>query len=199
MIAQERDEAKRLAFRAARGAWEAARLVFVDESGCQTNMTPRYGRAPKGKRAVGKTPRNHDKNVTRIAALTPQGMGAAMTLDGAADTAAFLAYLQQVLVPTLTPGQVVVLDNLSVHRNAEVRRVIAAAGCAVAYLPPYSPDYMPIEGAFSKIKQRLRLVEARTREASGAAIGAALEAVTAGDAAGWFAACGYPLDPAQSL
>lgn len=199
MIAAERDEAKRVAFRATRAGWQAERLVFVDESGCQTNMTSHYSRAPKGKRAYGKAPRNHGKNVTLIASLSAKGIGAAMTLDGAANTAAFMAYLRQVLIPTLTPGQIVVLDNLSVHKNAEVRRVIAGAGCALAYLPPYSPDYMPIEGAFSKLKQQLRTIEARTREGLQGAIGDALEMITAGDAAGWFAACGYPLTPVQPL
>lgn len=160
-------------------------------------MTPHYSRAPRGKRAYGKTPRNHGKNVTLIASLSHRGMGPAMTLDGATDTAAFVAYLREVLAPTLTPGQIVVLDNLSVHKNTEVRRLVARAGCTVAYLPPYSPDYMPIEGAFSKLKQHLRRVEARTREALQRAIGAALDTITAGDAAGWFAACGYPLRQAQ--
>lgn len=199
LIAHERDEGKRAAFRLARQGWDRGWLVFVDESGCQTTMTPRYARAPKGKRAYGRVPRNQGTNITLIAALSQAGMGAAMTLEGAADTEAFVAYLTHQLVPSLVPGQVVVLDNLSVHKNAAVRRLVEGAGCGLAYLPPYSPDYMPIEGAFSKLKQYLRTIEARTREGVEKAIGVALDTITAGDAAGWFTACGYPPNPAQPL
>ena len=180
-----------------RALWAARTLVFVDESGTQTNMTPRYNRAPRGQRAFGAAPRNHGKNTTLIAALTHTGVGATMTLDGAADADAFVAYLTDVRVPTLVPGQIVVMDNLSVHKDRRVAPLIAGARCRLVYLPAYSPDCTPIEQAFSKIKTFLRRVAARTREALAGAITAALAMVTAADAAGWFTACGYPLRAAQ--
>jgi transposase len=197
LIATERDEAARAAWRVRAAVWQASSLIFVDESGTQTNMTPRYSRAPRGQRADGAAPRNQGKNTTLIAALSTQGMGAAMTLEGAADADAFVAYLTDVLVPTLVPGQIVVMDNLSVHKDKRVAPLIAGARCWLVYLPAYSPDFTPIEQAFSKIKTFLRRVEAWTREALEAAITAALGTITATDAAGWFTACGYPLKSAQ--
>jgi transposase len=197
LIATERDEAARAAWRAMAALWDARRLVFVDESGTQTNMTPRYSRAPQGERAYGAAPRNHGKNTTLIAALSAAGVGAAMTLEGAADAEAFVAYVTAVLVPTLVPGQMVIMDNLSVHKDARVRQRIEGAQCQLVYLPAYSPDFTPIEQAFSKVKAFLRRVEARTREALEGAIGAALGTITAADAVGWFTACGYLLRLAQ--
>jgi transposase len=198
LIATERDEAARAAWRAMSALWAATRLVFVDESGAQTNMTPRTSRAPRGQRAYGAAPRNHGKNTTLIAALTHTGISATMTLEGAADADAFVAYLTHVLVPTLVPGQIVVMDNLSVHKDKRVAPLIAGAKCRLVYLPAYSPDFTPIEQAFSKIKAFLRQAEARTREALEAAITAALATVTPTDAIGWFTACGYPPPSAQS-
>ena len=116
-----------------------------------------------------------------------------MTLEGAADADAFVAYLAHFLVPTLKPGQIVVMDNLSVHKDERVAPLIAGAKCRLVYLPAYSPDFTPIEQAFSKLKAFLRRAEARTREALEEAITAALATITATDAAGWFTACGYPL------
>ncbi|GAC1379055.1 MAG: hypothetical protein NVS4B2_33400 [Chloroflexota bacterium] len=197
LIATERDVAARMAWRAIAASWEADALVFVDESGTQTNMTPRYSRAPRGQRAVGVAPRNHGKNTTLIAALSAEGMGAAMTLEGAADADAFVAYLTHLLVPTLMPGQIVVMDNLSVHKDERVAPLIAGAKCRLVYLPAYSPDFTPIEQAFSKLKTFLRRTEARTREALGEAITAALATITATDAVSWFTACGYPLKTDQ--
>jgi transposase len=197
LIASERDEAARAAWRAMAAVWDATRLIFVDESGAQTNMTPRTSRAPRGQRAYGAAPRNHGKNTTLIAALSGAGMGATMTLEGAADADAFVAYLTQVLVPTLVPGRIVIMDNLSVHKDKRVGPLIAGAGCRLAYLPAYSPDMTPIEQAFSKVKAFLRRAEARTREGLDAAITAALGTITMTDAAGWFTACGYPLEGAQ--
>jgi transposase len=199
LIASERDAAARAAWRAVSALWDATRLVFVDETGSQTNMTPRTSRAPRGQRAYGQAPRNHGKNTTLIAALSAAGMGVAMTLEGAADADAFVAYLTHVLVPTLGAGQIVVMDNLSVHKDKRVAPLIAAAGCRLVYLPAYSPDFTPIEQAFSKIKTYLRRAQARTREALEAAITAALATITATDATGWFTACGYSPLPAQPL
>jgi len=125
LIASERDEAARAAFRAMSAVWEATQLTFIDESGTQTNMTPRYSRAPRGERAVGSAPRNHDKNTTLVASLSLTGLGAAMTLEGALDGDAFaagrpLGSMEAFLVPTLVAGQIVVMDNLSVHKDKRV-------------------------------------------------------------------------------
>jgi transposase len=161
-------------------------------------MTPRSGRAPRGVRVVGSVPRNHGPNTTLFAALSLDGITAAMTLEGAADRAAFEVYVAEVLAPSLTPGQLVIWDNLSVHKSAKAAQLIAARGCRVRFLPPYSPDFAPIEQAFSKLKTSLRRTGARTREALQAAIAAALAAITATDAQAWFAHCGYPI-PAQLI
>lgn len=193
MTAAERDEAARAAWRAGAAGLDPAALVFVDESGTHTAMTPRYARAPRGRRAVGAAPRNHGPNVTLFAALTAQGIGAALVVPGAADRRAFEAYVARTLVPTLRPGQVVVLDNLNVHRGERVRRLIEAAGCRLLFLPAYSPDFNPIEPAFAKVKQHLRRAQARAFDALVAAIGAALDAVTPQDAHGFFAHCRFAL------
>lgn len=139
--------------------------------------------------------------MTLLATLTPAGMGAAMLLEGAADQAAFDTFVAQQLVPSLRPGQTVILDNLSVHKSAQARDLIAAAGCALHFLPTYSPDFNPIEHAFAKVKHLLRRAEARTFAALRAAAGPALDAVTPADARAFFADCGFPLpnDPGQPL
>lgn len=196
LIASERDDAARAAFRAMSALWEATTIIFLDESGTQTNMTPRYSRAPRGERAVGSAPRNHEKNTTLVASLSLAGLGEAMTLEGALDGDAFVAYLTVFLVPTLVAGQIVVMDNLSVHKDKRVRPLIEGAGCRLIYLPAYSPDLTPIEQAFSKIKDYLRRVGARTRAALAAAITAAIATVTAEDAEGWFTHCGYRTEQA---
>jgi transposase len=172
---------------------DPATLVFVDESGTNLAMTPRYGRAPRGQRVVGTAPRNHGPNTTVIAALSPAGIPAAMTVEGAIDRLAFDAFVQKVLVPSLRPGQTVIWDNLSVHKSATAQKLIEAAGCQVCFLPPYSPDFAPIELAFSKLKTFLRRAQARTRIALDEAITAGLATVTTADAHGWFAHCRYPL------
>lgn len=173
-------------------------LVFVDESGTNLAMTPRYGRAPRGERVVGVAPRNHGKNTTLVAALSLTGVTAAMTVEGAMDRCAFDAFVAQVLVPSLQPGQVVVWDNLSVHKSEDAQRLIEDGGCQLLWLPPYSPDFTPIEQAFSKLKTALRRTGARTRDDLDTAITAGLAAITAADAPGWFAHCGYPI-PAHLL
>ena len=136
-------------------------------------------------------PADRGTNVTLLAALSRDGVVAAMTLTGAADALAFEAYVREALAPTLVPGQIVFLDNLRLHQGAEVRRLIEARGCALRFLPAYSPDFAPIEQAFSKLKALLRRAGARTREALEAAIAEALAAISAHDAQGWFTACGY--------
>ena len=158
-------------------------------------MTPRYGRAPRGERVVGVVPRNHGPNTTLVAAMGLDGITAAMTVDGAMERCAFVA---QVHVPSLQPGQVVVWDNLSVHKSAHAQRLIEARGCQLLWLPPYSPDFTPIEQAFSKLKTGLRRTGARTRDKLDAAITAGLALITAADTPGWFAHCGDPI-PAQLI
>ena len=159
--------------------------------GSNANLAPRYGRAPRGERAYGKAPRNTATNTTLIASMTEDGMGPAMLLTGAADTAAFEAYVEWVLSPSLTPGRVVVMDNLSAHKSERVRGLIERRGCGLWYLPSYSPALSPIEEAFSKLKQSLRKTRARTREALERVIAEALELITAKDARGYFTHCGY--------
>jgi transposase len=173
------------------------RLVFVDETGTHTRMTPLYARAPRGERAYGHVPRNHTRNTTLVAALTLAGLDAPMVLEGAMDREAFVAWLRHFLVPTLVPGQVVVMDNLNVHKGTQVRQIIEGRGCALVYLPAYSPDMTPIEGAYSKVKTRLRRAGKRTQRELEAAIGEAVATVTARDASGWFTHCGYRLPTGQ--
>jgi transposase len=166
-------------------------LVFVDESGSNLAMALRYGWALRGQRAWGQAPTNRGKNTTLFAAMTHEGLLASMTVEGAANTEAFLTYLDAVLCPALRPGQTVLIDNLKVHKAQAVRQRIEACGCRLVFLPRYSPDFNPIEGAFSKLKTFLRRVQARTREALEVAIGAGLQTITAQDARGWFKHYGY--------
>src|SRR5712691_5851824 len=189
--ATERDEAARAAYREYIKQLDANQVVVVDECGSNIALTPLYARAPKGKRASGSIPRNRGKNMTLIAALSRQGMTASMILDGAANGLAFEIYVEQVLAPSLTTGQIVVMDNLSIHKGVKVRNAIEARGCQLLFLPSYSPDLSPIEEAFSKLKAALRRASARTREALEEAICQALPLITAQDARGWFAHCGY--------
>jgi transposase len=175
---------------------DATRLVIVDECGSNIALTPLYARAPKGERAHGSVPRNRGKNTTLLASLSLTGIGACMIIAGAVNGQVFEAYVEQILAPSLVAGQIVVLDNLSVHTGARVRQLIEEKGCELFFLPAYSPDYSPIEETFSKLKAFLRRVGARTHEALQEAIGQALETVTAQDALGWFTHCGY--QPAQA-
>jgi transposase len=191
-VASERDEEARGLWRWLASHFDARRLVFVDESGFHTSMTRLRARAPKGERAYGKVPRNRGKNTTLIAAMSLEGaMGESMTIEGATDAEAFEAYVEHFLAPTLKVGQVVVLDGLGAHRTQRVTELIEVRGAQLLFLPSYSPDLNPIEEAFSKIKELVRKVRARTREALEEAIAVALCTVTPEDAAGWFAHAGY--------
>lgn len=156
----------------------------MDESSTNLAMTPRYGRAPRGERVVGTAPRNHGKNTTLVAALRLDGITAAMTVEGAMDRRAFDVVVERILAPSLTPGQVVIWDNLSVHKRDDAKQAIVARGCHLLWLPPYSPDFAPIEQAFSTRKTVLRRAGARTRVGLDAAITAALATITAADARG---------------
>lgn len=168
-------------------------VVFLDETSTQTTMTRSRGRAPRGERVVGAVPRNHGANVTCLAALTPTGIAAPLVLEGAMTGDVFLPWLRDWLLPTLAGGTTVVMDNLSVHRNADVRAAIAAAGCHLVYLPAYSPDFNPIEFAFAQLKAHLRGVAARTFDPLVTAIGDGLRRITTADIAGYYRHCGFTL------
>lgn len=172
---------------------EAENLVFLDESGSNQAMAPRYGYAPKGERSHGQVPRNRGKNTSILATLGPQGLVGTMTVEGATNTEVLLTYLKEMLCPALRPGQIVVLDNLAAHKNEAVREIIESVGCRLLFLPACSPDFNPIEHAFAKLKAFLRKAKARTQEALEAAIAAGLATITAQDARGWFKHCQFPL------
>ena len=167
------------------------KLVFIDESGAKTNMTRLYGRAKEGQRAVDDTPSGHWCTTTMISSVRLNGSTACMVVDGATTQDIFKAYVEKILLPTLQPGDIVVLDNLSSHKNQEIRDLIESVGAELWFLPPYSPDLNPIEKMWSKVKAILRTLKARTEQALIAAIAKALEQVTASDAKGWFKSCGY--------
>ncbi len=190
--AAERDEGARQEWREGAPGLDPRRLVFVDEFGVHTGMGRGRARSPRGRRAHGKAPRNRGANTTVITSLTLTGMGEAMTVEGAADTAVFEAYVRHSLAPTLLPGQVVIMDNLSAHKGERVRGMIEGRGARLLFLPAYSPDLNPIEEAISKMKGIIRSEGARSSEALQGAIAGALDAVTAQDALGYFAHCGYP-------
>jgi transposase len=171
---------------------DPARLVVVDECGTHTSMTRRRARAARGERARGAVPRNRGPVTTLLAGLSLAGMAPAMTVEGGTDTAVFATYLEHFLLPALHPGQIVVVDNVGAHKPDRIRALVEAAGCLLVFLPAYSPDFSPVEEAFSKLKALIRAANARTRTALDAAIAAALAAVTGADAAGWFAHAGYP-------
>ena len=141
------------------------RLLFIDEMGANTSLHSLYAWSKRGERACCSAPRNHGKNTTLLASMTLEGMGPSLAVTGSVNTTVFEAYLKQVLLPHLRPGGILVMENLSAHKSERVRELIEAAGCEVLYLPPYSPDFNPIEEAFSKIKNLLRTAQARSREA----------------------------------
>jgi len=169
----------------------AKRLVFVDEMGSNTSLHELYAYAPKGERAYCSVARNRGKNTTLLSSMSLSGMGPSMVLEGGANGAVFEGYLREMLVPALGKGDVVVMDNLSVHKSERVREMIEGAGAEILYLPPYSPEFNPIEEAFSKIKNLLRKAGARVREALVEAIGETLSEVTEEDARAFFEHCGY--------
>jgi transposase len=166
-------------------------MVFLDESGVTTEMTRRYGRAERGARVCEGAPAGHWHTLTLLGAISADGMLAAMTVESPTDGDVFLAYLEQVLCPRLHPGQVVVMDNLSAHKNPAVRQRIEQSGARLLYLPPYSPDFNPIEQCWAKVKEHLRAAKARLLEALDQAVTAALATVTAQNTAAWFRNCGY--------
>lgn len=166
-------------------------MVFLDESSAKTNMTRLRGRAPKGQRVHDSAPGGHWCTTTMISSIRVDGSTACMTVDGPTTTEVFRAYVATVLIPTLRPGDLVVLDNLSPHKDDETIRLIEQAGARVHFLPPYSPDFNPIEKMWSKVKESLRSAKARTELTLWDAIAEALRQVTPRDARNWFASCGY--------
>jgi transposase len=171
---------------------DPGRLVFVDEMGLHTSLAPLYGYSPKGECVRLEVPRNRGKNTTLWASMTLLGgMGETMAVEGSSDREVFEAYVERVLAPTLESGQIVIVDNLPAHKPARVRELIERRGCELIYLPAYSPDFNPIEEAFSKIKGTVRQAGARTREALVEVLGEALSAVSVQDARGYFEHASY--------
>jgi transposase len=170
---------------------DPARLVFIDETGASTAMARRRGRAPRGERLRAGVPHGHWKTTTFVAGLRLSGLTAPMVLDGPMNAAAFLAYVTQVLVPDLRPGDIVVMDNLAAHKRGQVREAIEAVGAILLYLPPYSPDFNPIENAFAKLKALLRKAAERTVDGLWQTIGRLLDAFTPQECANYFAAAGH--------
>jgi len=197
--AVERDEFLRAAWKVmVAEEVEAERLVFVDEMGTNTSLSPLYAWAPKGERACWSVPRNRGPNTTLLLSMSLAGMGPSLAVEGSTTQEVFEAYVEKVLSPTLEAGRVVVMDNLTAHKGDRVKELIEERGCELLYLPPYSPDFNPIEEAFAKIKAVVRKAEARTREALVEAIGRGITMVTTEDARGFIDHCGYTT-PVQLL
>lgn len=195
MGASERNQQARAAWQEHLKQLDARQCVVIDECGSNISLTSLYARAPKGTRASGSVPRNRGKNTTLIAALTWSGMGESMIIEGSTNTVIFERYVEEILAPSLTAGQIVIMDNLAAHKGRKVLELIQARGCQLLFLPGYSPDFSPIEETFSKLKTHLRRIGARTREALQECISQALLTVSTQDAQGWFRHCGYlPLE-----
>ncbi|MBI4718962.1 MAG: IS630 family transposase [Planctomycetes bacterium] len=197
MHAAEQDRAdvarRRAAWKRIQPRIHAQRLIFIDETWTKTNMTRLRGRAPRGQRLIDRTPHGHWKTTTLIEAMGTHGMRCSTVVDGAVNGDVFEAFVEQVLVPDLHTDDVVIMDNLSSHKRPRVRELIEKAGAHLVFLPAYSPDLNPIELIFAKIKQLLRSLACRTRQALWNAIQSVLDQVTPSDAANCFKHCGYTL------
>jgi transposase len=183
--------AERRRWRAWQPVHDAAQYVFLDECGVASDLVRRYGRSPRGTRVRDHTPYSNWQTHTVIAALRLEGLTAPAVFDGPIDQPAFLAYVEQVLVPTLRPGDVVVLDNLPVHKQAAVHTAIARVGAQIRFLPPYSPDFNPIELAFAKLKALLRAARPRTFDHVNALVAIALDLFTPTECRNYIRHCGY--------
>jgi transposase len=181
----------RVQWRSRTNGIDSARFRFIDESGAKTNMVRLHGRCPQGQRLLSKAPAGHWQTTTMVAAVGLDGVQAPFALEGAVDADSFVVYVERVLLPTLHGGEIVVLDNLACHKHPRIRELIESVGAEVWHLPPYSPDFNPIEEMWSKIKQVLRSLAARTFEGLIEAIGTALKQVSFQDLIGWFTHCGY--------
>ena len=175
----------------------AGQYIFLDECGVATDLLRRYGRSPRGARLRDHTPCGHWETHTVIAALRADQLGAAAVFDGPIDTLSFLAYVEQILVPTLRPGDVVILDNLAVHKHPDVHAAITAAHATLRFLPPYSPDFNPIELAFAKLKAFLRAARPRTFDDVNRLIATALGLYTPHECANYVRHCGYRVATAK--
>jgi putative transposase len=193
--ASERDRPdvarRRLQWTSRQNRIDPERLVFIDETWTKTNMEPLRGWAPRGERLVAKVPHGHWKTMTFLAALRQDRIEAPWVLDGPINAEAFKTYVEKALVPTLQPGDLVIMDNLASHKGKAVRQAIRSAGAKLFFLPKYSPDLNPIEQVFAKLKHLLRKTAARTLEALVAAIGQLLGTYTAQECANYFANAGY--------
>jgi transposase len=185
-VAAEREEWKQL-----QEVLPIKSLVFIDETWTKTNMTPLYGRAERGKRVIDYVPHGHWKTTTFLAALRHDGLTAPLVVDGAINGELFLAYVEQQLVPTLKEGDIVVMDNLSSHKVAGVKKAIESARAKVMYLPPYSPDLNPIENVFSKLKTLVRKAKMRTREALWKKLGELCDVFSPQECQNYFKHAGY--------
>jgi len=190
---QEREDVQ-----AARREWkekqpllDVSKLVFLDETGASTNMARRYGRAPKGERCIASLPHGHWKTTTFIAGLRCNGLTAPMVLDGPMDGEAFLVYIQSFLCPTLKPGDIVIADNLPAHKVAGVKEAIEKVGATLLYLPPYSPDFNPIEKLFSKLKALLKKAAKRTIHELWNEIGILIDSFSQTECQNYFISSGY--------
>ena len=191
LSASERDGVVRRAWSRLAALVDPAAWIWLDETGSHLGYTPTHARAPRGRRAHASAPRNQGENKTVLASLSLAGVGPTMRFDGPMTTDRFEGYVRHILAPTLRPGQVVVADNLRAHHSERARAAIEARGAHFWHLPPYSPDFNPIEEAFSKVKAFLRRAQARSEDTLRAATWAALASITPSDIAGWFSHCGY--------
>lgn len=191
LSASERDWVARRVWSKLAALVDPSAWVWLDETGSHRGYTPTHARAPRGQRAHATAPANRGQNITVLASLSLAGVGPTMRFDGPMTTDRFERYVRHVLAPTLRPGQIVVADNLQAHHSDQARAAIETRGAHLWYLPPYSPDFNPIEEAFSKVKAFLRRARARTDDALRAATWAALASITLTDIAGWFSHCGY--------
>lgn len=182
---------RRRQWRKYQGRIDPKRLVFIDETWAKTNMTRAHGRCARGRRLIAKVPHGRWRTLTFLAALRYDRIAAPCVIDGPINGLSFLAYVEQVLVPTLQPGDVVIMDNLGSHKRQAVRRAIRAAGAKLLFLPAYSPDLNPIEQVFAKLKTLLRKLDARSIEATWQGIGQLLDTFTAEECASYFRNAGY--------
>ena len=190
-MASERDEAKRATCRTQIVPLDQRRFLVVDETSTHTAMSRRYAWAPRGQRAYGWVPRNHGRTLSAIGVLGVEGMVATMSVDGAVDTEVFDIFVKRVLVPTLRPGDIVLLDNLSVHPASGIEQAVTEAQGHVLFLPPHAPDFSPLEHCWAKVKTCLRSFAARPRGRLEAALSKALTFIQPEDIHGWFTHCGY--------
>jgi transposase len=191
VVASERNNYKRAWFRRRVSGIDLNQLIFIDEAAVNIAMTRRYGRVAPGERVVESVPRNYGEQTSMISAIGLRGVVATMTIEVAVDTLAFNAYINEVLAENINQGDVVIVDNLNVHKASQIEEVAVERGARVIWLSPYSPDYSPIEECWSKIKQLIRAAKARTREELEAALVRAMGLITSSDIRGWFKHCGY--------